>query len=68
MLHVKLTRPKREADYRVAEAYKALRTNIQFCGVENKVIMLTSSTPGEGKTSTSFNLAASLAEIGKKWC
>lgn len=66
MIHVKLTRPQREADYRVAEAYKALRTNIQFCGVENRVIMLTSSMPGEGKTSTSFNLAASLAEIGKK--
>ena len=66
MQSVKLTRPQREADYRVAEAYKALRTNVQFCGVDNKVIMLTSSMPGEGKTSTSFNLAASLAEIGKK--
>lgn len=66
MQSVKLTRPQREADYRVAEAYKALRTNVQFCGVNNKVIMLTSSMPGEGKTSTSFNLAASLAEIGKK--
>ena len=66
MQSVKLTRPQREADYRVAEAYKALRTNVQFCGVDNKVIMLTSSMPGEGKTSTSFNLAVSLAEIGKK--
>ncbi len=66
MQSAKLTRPQREADYRVAEAYKALRTNVQFCGVDNKVIMLTSSMPGEGKTSTSFNLAASLAEIGKK--
>ncbi len=66
MIRVKLTRPQRERDYRIAEAFKALRTNVQFCGVENKIIMLTSSIPGEGKTSTSFNLAASLAEIGKK--
>lgn len=66
MIHVKLTRPQRESDYRIAEAFKSFRTNIQFCGIDNKIIMLTSSMPGEGKTSTSFNLAASLAEIGKK--
>ncbi len=66
MLSVQLKRPAREKNYRVAEAYKTLRTNIQFCGVENKVIMLTSSMPGEGKSATSFNLAASLGEIGKK--
>ncbi|HIS56562.1 MAG TPA: CpsD/CapB family tyrosine-protein kinase [Candidatus Fimimorpha excrementavium] len=66
MLSVQLKRPARENDYRVAESYKALRTNVQFCGVDNKVIMLTSSMPGEGKSSTSFNLAASLGEIGKK--
>lgn len=66
MRSIQLKRPARESDFRVAEAYKALRTNIQFCGVDNKVIMITSSMPGEGKSSTSFNLASSLGEIGKR--
>lgn len=56
----------RKLDYRCNEAYKTLRTNIQLCGSDMKVIMFTSSTPNEGKTSVSFNLAVSLAESGKK--
>ncbi len=56
----------RKLDYRSNEAYKNLRTNIQLCGSDNKVIMVTSTTPGEGKSSVSFNLAVSLAEAGKK--
>lgn len=53
-------------DYRSNEAYKILRTNLQFCGNENKVIALTSCTPNEGKSNVSFNLAMSLAESGRK--
>ncbi len=53
-------------DYRTSEAYKTLRTNIEFCGKDVKVIALTSCTPGEGKSSVSVQLAASLAEAGKK--
>lgn len=56
----------RKLDYRSNEAYKNLRTNIQLCGSDVKVIMMTSTTPGEGKSSVSFNLAVSLAEAGKK--
>ena len=56
----------RKLDYRANEAYKNLRTNIQLCGSDVKVIMLTSTTPGEGKSTVSFNLAVSLAEAGKK--
>ena len=56
----------RQLDYRCNEAYKTLRTNIQLCGSDMKVIMFTSSTPNEGKSSVSFNLAVSLAESGKK--
>ena len=56
----------RKLDYRANEAYKNLRTNIQLCGSDIKVIMLTSTTPGEGKSTVSFNLAVSLAEAGKK--
>lgn len=49
-----------------AEAFKSLRTNILFCGADKKVLMLTSCTPGEGKSSTSLQLAMSLAELGKR--
>ncbi len=53
-------------DYKESEAYKTLRTNVQFSGENMKVIALTSCTPNEGKTSVSFNLARSLSEIDKK--
>ncbi len=63
----KITFAKRELlDYRTNEAYKTLRTNIQFCGDEVKILTLTSCTPNEGKSSVSFNLAVSFAETGKK--
>jgi len=55
-----------DLDYRTNEAYKTLRTNIQFCGNEIRVIAFTSCTPNEGKSSVSFNLAVSFAEEGKK--
>ncbi|MBV4432331.1 CpsD/CapB family tyrosine-protein kinase [Clostridium tyrobutyricum] len=50
----------------VSEAYRTLRTNIQFSSVDNEVqtIMITSSGPGEGKSTTSSNLAAVMAESG----
>lgn len=53
-------------DYRIREAYKSLRTNIQFCGSDVKVIAVTSCQPNEGKSSVSMNLAMSLAEAGKR--
>ncbi len=54
------------SDYKANESFKALRTNIMFCGDDVKVISLTSATPNEGKSAVSLNLAASLAELGKK--
>lgn len=53
-------------DYSFNEAINTLRTNIQFCGSNVRKIMLTSAMPDEGKSSVSFNLAYSLAQIGKK--
>lgn len=53
-------------NYQITEAFKSLRTNIQFCGSDKKVIVLTSCTPNEGKSSVSMQLSASLAEAGKK--
>ena len=35
-------------DYRSNEAYKTLRTNIEFSGSDKKVIVFTSCTPNEG--------------------
>ena len=53
-------------DYQSDEAYKRLRTNVQFAGDSVKVIAVTSCTPDEGKTSVSFHLAVSMAQSGKK--
>lgn len=53
-------------NYYYEEAVKTLRTNIQFCGSSIKTIMFTSSMPNEGKSTTTFSLAASLVDIGKK--
>mgnify|MGYP003311211766 CR=1 FL=1 len=52
--------------YSMTEAYTTLRSNIMFCGSENKVIGLSSCTPGEGKSTVSFYLARSFAESGKR--
>ena len=51
-----------------AEAFRSLRTNIQFIKSEKpvKIITLSSSLPGEGKTTTSVNLAISMAQSGLK--
>ena len=51
----------------VSEAYRTLRTNIQFSDFDGclKTILVTSSGPSEGKSTTSSNLALTLAEAGK---
>lgn len=62
-----ITFNKRQSlDTKTIESYKALRTNIQFCGNQIQVISFTSCTPNEGKSSITFNLAESFAECGKK--
>lgn len=50
------------------EAYRGLRTNLQFLGLDArlKVIQVTSSVAGEGKTTTACNLAVVLAQAGHK--
>lgn len=59
-------RASEKQDFRTKEAYKTLRTNLEFSGRNVKVISLTSCTPNEGKTSVSFQLALSMADAGKK--
>ncbi|MGW0766148.1 polysaccharide biosynthesis tyrosine autokinase [Streptomyces sp. NPDC002676] len=53
-----------------AEAFRKLRTNLQFSQVDDppRIIVVTSSVPGEGKTNTAANLALSLAEAGVSTC
>jgi capsular exopolysaccharide synthesis family protein len=48
----------------IAEAFRKLRTNLQFLAVDNppRVIVVTSSMPKEGKTTTAINIALALAE------
>ena len=47
-----------------AEAFRKLRTNLQFLAVDNppRVIVVTSSMPSEGKSTTAINIALALAE------
>lgn len=48
------------------EVYRTLRTNIEFTGVENRAIAITSCTPNDGKSTVTYNLANAFAESGKK--
>ncbi len=61
----KITLRDPERDYRTKESYKTLRTNIEFSGEDNRVLVMTSCVPGEGKSTVSVALAESLAEDGK---
>lgn len=47
-----------------AEAFRKLRTNLQFLAVDNppRLIVVTSSSPSEGKSTTAINIALALAE------
>ena len=50
-----------------AEAYRTLRTNIQYSSFDKeiKIIVVTSSDPGEGKSTTAANMAGSFAQSEK---
>lgn len=53
-----------------SEAYRVLRTNLQFLGLDEPVrsMLVTSATPGEGKSTTISNLAVAFAQTGAKVC
>ncbi len=61
---ISIANPKSQA----AEAYRTLRTNIQFSSLEEpvKTIVVTSSQPGEGKSTIVSNLAITMAQSGMK--
>ncbi len=52
----------------VAEAYRTLRSNVEFAAVDAPVrtLLVTSAVPGEGKTVTAANLAVVFAQAGRK--
>ena len=59
------------SNFRLVESYKALRTNIMFSlpikeDVRSRKILFTSAGPGEGKTTTTVNLAVTLSETETK--
>ena len=63
---LELAKKKKLSISRVEEYYNALRTNIQLSGENIKVIAVSSTFPGEGKTTTSTNLALTFANAGYK--
>lgn len=52
----------------IAELFRLIRTNLQFVtrNSSDKVVMVTSTTSGEGKSFVAVNLAASIAMLGKR--
>ena len=52
----------------VSEQFRTLRTNIQFSAVDEELqtILITSSGPSEGKSTTSANIAVTFAQQGKR--
>ena len=59
--HKKLDQARKAEEY-----YNALRTNIQLSGNNLQVISITSVKPGEGKSTTSTNIAWAFARAGYK--
>lgn len=51
-----------------AEAFRQIRTNLQFANVNSssRTVLVTSSLPGEGKSTTAVNMAIALAQSGQR--
>ncbi len=58
----------REPKSPISEVFRTLRTNIQFMNTSKKLqsLLVTSTTPGEGKSWISANLAVTFAQAGKR--
>lgn len=54
--------------FRVEEAYKSVRTNLMFSVMKKgcKTVVISSSTPNEGKTTTTINIAIALSQADQK--
>ena len=58
----------RDAKGPIAESFRSIRVNLQYlaAGLDKKVLGVTSSIPGEGKTFCAVNIAAELAMSGRR--
>ena len=63
-VHLKLT--DKDAPFHIIESYKSIRTNLSFAlsTVEKKTFVVSSANPGEGKSTTSANIAIAIAQSG----
>jgi capsular exopolysaccharide synthesis family protein len=53
----------------IAESYRSIRTSIMLSSTEEdplRVLLITSTTPNEGKTTTAANLAVAMAQLGER--
>lgn len=52
----------------IRESYRVLRTNLQFAAVDRPldILLVTSASPSEGKSMTAANLAAAIAQAGRR--
>ena len=55
-----------ENDFFTEEAFKVLRTNLQFCGQDIRVICITSCNENDGKSTIALRVAKSFSELDKK--
>lgn len=62
----KIELKSKQTEAEITEAYRRLRTNIEFMGTQIKVIAVTSCNPHEGKSTVSFELASAFAQTGKR--
>lgn len=66
MAKLELSQKREKLARKAEEYYNALQTNIQLSGDKLKVIAISSVKPGEGKTTTSINIAWTFARSGYK--
>ena len=66
--HRELFVVSKDAPFQFVEAYKSLRTNLEFLSATSncKTILITSSVPEEGKSNVAINLAITLAASNKR--
>lgn len=59
---------QRQPDSYASEIYRMIQTNLKFVTAQRppKVILITSSVPGEGKSSIAANLAAAISQLGRR--
>ena len=64
--HAKLT--DKDIPFFIVESYKSIRTNVTFAlsTFEKKIFAVSSANPGDGKSTTSANIAIAMAQSGSK--